>query len=103
MAVRLTEEEFAAFLQKQEKQVLVDFYKDGCVPCRRVAPLLSRAEEAHGEDTVFARVNLGQSTGLVKKYGIQAAPTLILFSEGEEKGRHRGVITEEELEQLLAQ
>ncbi|HAD18958.1 MAG TPA: hypothetical protein DCF42_01035 [Lachnospiraceae bacterium] len=91
-----------SFRNRKNRYWLISTRTAAC-PAGGLRPLLSRAEEVHGEDTVFARVNLGQNTGLAKKYGIQAAPTLILFSEGEEKGRHRGVITEEELEQLLAQ
>ena len=43
MAETLNTETFAPFL-KEHPVVLADFYKDGCVACRRIAPLLAQVE-----------------------------------------------------------
>lgn len=101
MAERLTEENFAAFLEKSASPVLVDFYRDGCVPCRRVSPLLSRAEKEYSGKLEIARVNIDQNPALVAQHQVEAAPTLLLFRDGEETGRRRGVIDKEELKALI--
>jgi thioredoxin 1 len=101
MAVSLNGETFEAFLAQQDKPVLVDFYRDGCLPCRRVSPLLSKAGEQYEDKLVLARVNIGQSQELAGKLKIEAAPTLIIFQEGKEAARHRGVIDRDGLNQWI--
>jgi thioredoxin 1 len=90
MAVKLTSEDFDSFINESEVPVLVDFYSDGCIPCRRIAPLISKSEAEYDGKLEVARVNIGMNPDLIKKYGIEAAPTLILFKNGIEAGRHRG-------------
>lgn len=101
MAERLTEENFDTFVKESKIPVLVDFYKDGCAPCRRISPLLSQAAEEYDGRIAFARVNTTQNQNLVSSYKIQAAPTLILFQNGTEEKRHRGVIKKDELKTML--
>lgn len=101
MAEHLNSETFASFIENSSLPVLADFYRDGCVPCRRVAPLLSKAGAEYAEKLVVARVNTTQNAALADQYQIEAAPTLILFKDGQEIGRHRGVITRDELKNLI--
>lgn len=101
MAEHLNSESFAGFVSSAPLPVLVDFYKDGCIPCRRVAPLLSKAEAAYAGRLSIARVNLTQNAPLAEQYQIEAAPTLLVFRGGEEIARHRGVISRDELNNLI--
>lgn len=101
MAERLNEEIFDGFIAGSTLPVLVDFYRDGCVPCRRVAPLLSKAETEYDGKLAIARVNLVQNTALAEQYEVTAAPTLVLFREGKETARHRGVIDRDGLKAFI--
>jgi thioredoxin 1 len=101
VAEKLTTESFDAFIKESPVPVLVDFYNDGCIPCRRVAPLLSKAEEKYKGKISFARVNSIMNLDLTEKYFVEAAPTLILFKDGEEVKRHRGAATAEQIEDLI--
>jgi thioredoxin 1 len=100
VAEKLTTENFDEFIS-QNDIVLVDFYNDGCIPCRRIAPLISKAETEYEGKVKFARVNSALNPDLVEKYTIEAAPTLILFNNGEEINRHRGVATAQQIEELI--
>ncbi len=102
MAEHLNSDSFLSFLEASPVPVLVDFYRDGCVPCRRVAPLLSKAETAWAGKLAVARVNTAQNEALAGQYDIQAAPTLVLFDRGRELIRHRGVIDRDGLDALLS-
>lgn len=77
--------------------VLVDFYSDSCIPCKRMSPLLSRLEEEYAGRLRIAKVNVSFEKELVEKYEVQAAPTLIFFRGGEEADRIRGAVTKEQL------
>lgn len=101
MAEALHAETFGPFIRESKTPVLVDFYQDGCVPCRRVAPLLHRAGEAYSGRLTIARVNLGQNLDLAKQLNIEATPTLVLFQNGTEAARLRGVITQADLDAML--
>lgn len=99
MAQFLTDATFLPFVRTSPLPVLVDFYKDGCIPCRRVVPLLSRVEEKYA--LTIARVNITHNLALVEQYAIEAAPTLVVFQNGVEIARHRGVIDVAGLEALI--
>lgn len=90
MAVSLSQDTFAEFIAGSARPVLVDFYKDGCIPCRRMAPLVSKAEAEYEGRLAVARVNAGANPALARQYGIEAAPTLVLFKDGQEAARQRG-------------
>lgn len=101
MAEHLNEETFDAFVAQSASPVLVDFYRDGCVPCRRVAPLLSKAGAEYEGRLEIARVNVDQNPALAEKHQIEAAPTLLLLRGGNEVGRHRGAIDKDTLKAFI--
>lgn len=101
MAEHLNGENFSGFVTNADLPVLVDFYRDGCIPCRRVAPLLSRAEAAYAGKILMAKVNITQNEALAEQYKIEAAPTLVLLKNGVEIDVHRGVITRDALNTLI--
>lgn len=100
MSEKLDNSNFENFIN-ENSSVLVDFYSDGCIPCRRVAPLLSKAESEYGDKLKFAKVNIGANTDLIAKYSVEAAPTLIAFKESEEVDRLRGAVNETELNDFI--
>jgi thioredoxin 1 len=97
----LNETSFDAYIQEADKPVLVDFYRDGCLPCRRVSPLVSKTETQYGDRILVARINIDQSKKLAEKLRIEAAPTLIIFGKDGELARHRGVIDGKSLSELV--
>lgn len=101
MAEHLNAETFDAFVSQSISPALVDFYRDGCVPCRRVAPLLSRAETEYVGRLEVARVNIDQNPDLAQRHQIEAAPTLLLFQNGQETDRRRGAIDKDTLKAFI--
>lgn len=101
MAEQLNEENFQSFLDAAQLPVLADFYRDGCIPCRRITPVLTRLEEEYGERLLFVRVNCAANTELAQRYTVEAAPTLILFQRGAEVGRCRGSVDRAALLELI--
>ena len=79
------------------RTVLVDFYSDTCVPCKRLAPVLAKLEERFAGRVEFAKVNIAFSHDLVEQYGVQAAPTLVLFRDGQEVARRTGAASASDL------
>lgn len=101
MPARIGEAEFNAEVIDSEVPVLVDFYSDSCIPCKRMSPVLSQLEGEYGEKVRIFKVNANFEKALVDKWSVQAAPTLILFNKGEEVSRIRGAAKKEEIIQLI--
>ena len=100
MALRANGENFDKEVLGSELPVLVDFYSDSCIPCKMLAPVLSQIESEHSEIKVV-KVNVNFDIELAERFEVQAAPTLILFKNGEEKARHRGAVRKDEIEALI--
>ena len=45
MAVRVSKADFEEKVLKEALPVLVDFYSDSCVACKKLAPVLGNAED----------------------------------------------------------
>lgn len=101
MAARINQENFEAEVLKAELPVLADFYSDSCVPCKRLSPLLAEVEEKNADSLKVVKINVNFDTELAEKYEVQAAPTLILFKNGEEIDRLIGSVKKTEIIELI--
>lgn len=102
MSRRVGTEDFDEVVLASRVPVLVDFYSDTCIPCKRLAPRLAKLEAELGDALLVAKVNVGYDLTLAERYGVMASPTLLLFQGGKEVARHRGVMTPEELRDFVA-
>ncbi|MCD7828484.1 MAG: thioredoxin family protein [Clostridiales bacterium] len=93
MAEKLNDSTFDAYINENELPVLADFYNDSCIPCKRISPIISKAEVQYSGKINFVKVNCQMCPKLVEKYEITSAPTLVLFVDKKEANRHCGVIS----------
>lgn len=101
MSVRVNAQDFENEVLKSDIPVLVDFYSDSCVPCKRLSPVLADIEEQFADSLKVAKVNINFDSELAEQYEVQAAPTLVLFKGGQETARLRGSIKKDEIIQLI--
>lgn len=97
-----TTEAFQRQVLAAERPVLVDFYSPSCLACRRLAPTLGRLAEEyrHGIDVI--KVDGKASPDLLRPYGVEYYPTLILFVGGKAHGRKlQGLPQEADIRRLL--
>lgn len=102
MPARISEAEFQAEVLESPLPVLVDFYSDSCIPCKRMAPILSQLEAEYSGKAKIVKVNAVFEKALTEEYAIQAAPTLVLFHEGAEVSRIRGAVKKEDITALIS-
>ena len=102
MAERVDAAAFDAAVLGAETPVLVDFYQDSCVPCKRLTPQLAKLEEAHRGELSVVKVNANFDPELASRLSVMATPTLVLFKDGEEVARSTGFLRLSELEDLVA-
>jgi len=82
MILKLTDENFEKEIQNAQKPVLVDFWMFGCPPCFLISPILEKLANEYEEKIILAKVNIDTSPITAQTYGINVAPTVILFKEG---------------------
>lgn len=86
--------------------VIVDFTADWCPPCRALAPLYARLSSVYQGRLHFAKMDIDENMVVPGQFGVQAAPTLILFVGGKPVGRvvgpHPGRL-QQHVERLLVE
>jgi thioredoxin 2 len=87
-------------LQATTVPVLVDFYADWCGPCHMMAPTLDEFARQHAGAALVLKLDTDAEPTIAGRYGIRGIPTLIVFDQGKEKGRHVGVADLNTLESL---
>ncbi len=81
---------YAGFVSKSDALVVVDFYADWCGPCKALAPVLSRAAEAHPGVVFVGKMNLDQAGSFPSSLGVQGIPDVRIFKAGKEVDRFVG-------------
>jgi len=85
--------------QKTGLPVIVDFYSDGCGPCRMMAPIFKKLAKQKEGKAVFAKVDTNQIHQLSSRYGVRSIPTFIFFLNGKKVKEFSGA-GEQQLRQL---
>lgn len=99
--IYLTDENFEKEIQKADKPVLVDFWMFGCPPCFLLSPIFEKLANDYGEKIIFTKVNINTAPFTAQKYGINVAPTVILFKGGKAIKGFIGVRPESEIRKWL--
>ena len=72
--------------------VLVDFFATWCGPCRMMHPVLEQVKAVLGDRLRIIKVDVDRHGPTAARYGVQAVPTLMLFSEGQVLWRSSGAM-----------
>lgn len=80
--------------------VLLEFYSDSCIPCKRMSPILAELEEEH-TDIKVSKLNIKFGADTARKYNVMSSPTIVFFKDGEEVNRIKGVAKKADLEVII--
>lgn len=101
MSVRVNSESFEKEVLDSETPVLADFYSDSCIPCKRLSPALAELEEEFESRLKIAKININFDSELAEKYDVQSVPTLVLFDNGEEIERIKGLVRKDDIKEVI--
>jgi thioredoxin 1 len=80
-------EDFTCLVLQADMPVLVDFYSNGCPPCRQLAPMIDQLAEEYKGRAVVYKVNVEDSPELASQNNVQGLPAVLFFTDGKETQR----------------
>jgi len=99
--VHVSDDTFETNVIKADKPVLVDFWAEWCGPCKMIAPILEQLAGEYEGRLEIAKLDVEAAQNTAMKYGIRSIPTLMLFKDGVVQAQHVGMLSKEQLSQLL--
>mmetsp|Transcript_32327 Transcript_32327/g.64033 ORF Transcript_32327/g.64033 Transcript_32327/m.64033 type:complete len:684 (+) Transcript_32327:173-2224(+) len=86
--------EFDALVKKHATEtglpVIVDFYSDGCGPCRQIAPAFKRMAEGDVGRAVYVKVDMNRQHELSNRYNVRSMPTFVFLVGGKKVNMFSG-------------
>lgn len=85
----VTSEELEQLLS-EDKKVLVDFYSSTCGPCKMLSFVLNDVAKEI-DDVEIVKLDFDLNKKMVEKHSVAGYPTMILFNNGQEVERLKGL------------
>jgi len=98
--VNLTRNNFKIEVMQSDKTVLIDFWAEWCGPCRMMSPVIDEVAETLS-DVKVCKVNVDEASDLASMFGIESIPTLVVIKNGQTVNKSIGLISKEQVLQLL--
>ncbi len=79
------------------KSVLIDFYAEWCVPCKKMKPYLEEIAKEQSGKLEIVRIDTDKNKELCKELGVSSVPLLLYYTNGQMNWKHDGYISKEDL------
>jgi thioredoxin 1 len=83
----VTDQDWEQEVLASDTPVLVDFWAEWCGPCRMVGPVVEEIASEKAGTLKVLKLNVDDNPEVTRKYGVMSIPTLVLFSDGDERKR----------------
>jgi thioredoxin 1 len=80
-----------------ENPVLVDFFATWCGPCQMLTPVLQQVKDRLGKRVTIIKIDVDKNAKIAAKYKVRGVPTLLLFQNGKQLWRQSGVLSTDEI------
>ncbi|HEX8627978.1 MAG TPA: thioredoxin [Catenuloplanes sp.] len=97
----VTDATFVTDVLQSDKPVLVDFWAEWCVPCRKVEPLLEEIAGEMGDRVQIVKLNIDENPETARAYRVMSVPTLTMFKGGQPVSSVAGAKPKSDLVKLI--
>jgi len=101
-----TDANFETEVLKSDVPVLVDFWAEWCVPCKRLAPMVDELAGEYDGRLKVAKLDVDSNNSVAMQFRIMSIPSLLLFKNGEKVDQVIGLYPKEhfveKIEKVLA-
>lgn len=84
--LELTKDNFQEEVLDSKGLVLVDYWSDGCEPCKALMPDVEALASEYEGKVVFGKLNTMKARRLAISQRVLGLPTIILYKDGEKVG-----------------
>ena len=96
----MSEQDFRSLLNS-DKIILIDFYADWCVPCKKMEPYLNDISKEQKNTLTLIRINVEENQELCQKLGISAIPVLQVYKNRKMTWTNTGFVEKEKVLKAL--
>jgi thioredoxin 1 len=97
----VTDETFAAEVERHQGLTVVDFWATWCAPCRMIAPVLDQLATEYAGRARVVKLDTDASPQTMVRYGVRSLPTLLFFKDGQVVDKVVGAMPRAAIEQKL--
>ena len=80
--VSVTDATFAEEVTNSSIPVVVDFWAEGCGPCKQIGPALEELSNEMAGKVKIVKVNVDENPGSPAQFGVRGIPALFLVKDG---------------------
>lgn len=99
--LELTDANFEQEVLNSDTPVLVDFWAEWCMPCRRLAPVIDKLAGDYAGKVKVGKLDTDANRETSMKYGISSIPTVLLFKGGEISQKFVGLRQERDFKDAI--
>ena len=99
--IELSDASFDETVHNSDVPVLVDFWAPWCAPCKMLTPIIGEVADEFAEKVKVCKLNTDDGRDTAVEFGIQAIPTLILFSNGQMKKKWVGLTSKKDISEAI--
>lgn len=98
--VNVNNDNFKEEVLDSKIKVLVDFNAEWCGPCKMIGPILEEISNENN-NTKIVSINVDDNSDLAREYNVFSIPCLVLIENGKEIKRSVGLISKDQINDLI--